>query len=252
MLNHHRLMRSIVVAAVSALVASVTYAAGTTFELENKSSANIKDDIPAVGPDWASLFDVPGPELASPPTGTDGVTPTPKASLPTGVFKAGFFRDFLIGQTSDATTFTTGTKDIQNISGGGVVSGEWQCKKKSNLSDKGDLLNAYAAIYEHTNGNIMLAMGIERASDNGTSKVGFWFLQDDSVACDTTSGKAQTSLNRVATIPQPRFSSGRAMPRQAASCRSQPEASVQQARRLRARRPTRHRRCCTARETRPG
>lgn len=191
-MNYQRLVTSIIVLSASALVGGVTSAQGTNFELEDTSSSNIKDDIATVGPDWASLFDVPGPELASPPSGTDGITPTPKATLPTGVYRAGFYRDFSIGSTADNTTFTTGTKDIQNISGGGLESGEWQCKKKSNVSDKGDVLNAYATIYEHTNGDTILAMGIERASDNGTSKVGFWFLQDDTVACDTTGGKAQT------------------------------------------------------------
>lgn len=192
MLKYHRLISSIIVLLASALTGSVAFAQGTTFELEDPSSSNIKDDIAAVGPDWASLFDVPGDELAESPSGTDGITPTPKATLPTGVYRAGFYRDFLVGSTADNTTFTTGTKDIQNISGGGLASGEWQCKKKSNVSDKGDVLNAYATIYEHESGDTILAMGIERASDNGTSKVGFWFLQDDTVACDTTGGKAQT------------------------------------------------------------
>ena len=191
MAKHHRLIRSIVVAAVSALIGSVALAQGTQFELEDPANANIKDDA-GNGPDWASLFDVPGPELASPPGGTDGLPPTPKATLPTGIFAAGFYRDFLIGKTSDNTTFATGTKDIQNISGGGVESGEWQCKKVNNVSDKGDVLNAYAAIYEHTNNDVLLTMGVERASDNGTSKVGFWFLQDDNIACDTSGGKALT------------------------------------------------------------
>lgn len=191
MFKQNRLIRSIAVLTASALFTGVALAAGTTFELEDKSSANVKHDgISNV--DWASLFDVPGDELTNPPGGTDGVIPTPKVSLPTGVYRAGFYRDFLIGETSDSTTFTTGTKDIQNISGGGLESGEWQCKPKSNVSDKGDVLNAYAAIYEHTSGDILLAMGIERASSDGTSKVGFWFLQDDTVACDTTTGKAVT------------------------------------------------------------
>jgi hypothetical protein len=163
-----------------------------TFELEDPTAANIKDDPASAAVDWASLFDVPAAEQTNPPGGTDGVTPTPKSTLPTGILTASFFRDFLIGSNLDRTAFTTGTKDTQNISGGGTISGQWQCVRKQNVSDKGDVLNAYATIYRHTNGDIILAFGTERSSDDGTSKVGFWFLQDSTVNCVALTGSATT------------------------------------------------------------
>jgi hypothetical protein len=173
-----------------------TVASAATFELEDQTAANIKDDTGGASTaavDWASLFDVPAAEQTNPPGGTDGVTPTPKSTLPTGVLVASFFRDFLIGSNVDRTAFTTGTKDIQNISGGNVISGQWQCVRKQNVSDKGDVLNAYAAIYRHTATNdVMIAFGVERSGSEGTSKVGFWFLQDSTVDCVASSGSAQT------------------------------------------------------------
>lgn len=171
-------------------------AAAGTFELEplnETTNGFIRDDGGVNPTDWAALFDVPANELDNNFTNdSDAIRPTPKSTLPADVLRAAFFRDFTINSTADATAFTTGTKDIQNISGGGVESGEWQCKEVNNISDKGDALNAYAAIQRHTNGDIMLLMGVERASDDGTSKVGFWFLQDSTVACTATSGKALT------------------------------------------------------------
>jgi len=179
-------------AVVLASAWTATAIAGT-FELEGLSNANILDAVGASPTDWSALFDVPASELDTNYTNdSDAVRPTPKATLPADVLRAGFFRDFTIGSTSDGTAFTTGTKDIQNISGGGVNSGQWQCKKVNNVSDKGDVLNAYAAIQRHDNGDIMLVMGVERASSDGTSKVGFWFLQDRTVDCAATSGSAVT------------------------------------------------------------
>jgi hypothetical protein len=184
------------VATAWSLAASAVDDGKGTFELEpltENSNGFIRDDGGAEPTDWSALFDVPDTEADNDFTNDlDSVRPTAKADLPDGVLRAAFFRDFTIGSTADTTSFTTGTKDIQNISGGGVASGEWQCKRVSNVSDKGDALNAYAAIYRHDNGDIMLAMGIERASENGTSKVGFWFLQDDDVACVATTGGSQT------------------------------------------------------------
>src|SRR5262245_16295257 len=88
-----------------------------TFELEGLSNANILDAPGASPTDWSALFDVPASELdANYTNDSDAVHPTPKASLPANVLRAGFFRDFTIGSTADITAFTTGTKDIQNIS----------------------------------------------------------------------------------------------------------------------------------------
>ncbi len=121
--------------------------------------------------DWASLFDVSGNNV-----------PTAKTSQPAGFITSPvFIRDFTPGQTSDSTTYTTGSKDILNIGGGG-----WQCTKSNNISDKVDMLNAYATAQVHSVGgvdHVFVYFGMEVASNNGTKDVGFWFLKDQTVAC---------------------------------------------------------------------
>src|SRR3954471_8504562 len=78
--------------------------------------------------DWDSLFDANGNKKAFPPG-----------------FKASVFaRDFATNadgsfNTSDPTTFTTGSKDTLPISSG------WQCTGSNNVNSKTDLMNAYAA-----------------------------------------------------------------------------------------------------------
>jgi hypothetical protein len=79
--------------------------------------------------DWADFFDASG----------NTVDP-----LPTGFPGAGLERDFLTNangtyNTSDPTTFATGSKDTLPIGTG------WQCNRDSNVNDKIDIVNAYAA-----------------------------------------------------------------------------------------------------------
>jgi hypothetical protein len=124
--------------------------------------------------DWEDLFDLNGDELP----------------LPAGFDASTFDDDFVINtngsfNSSDRTTWATGSKDTQNINGGGQAqSGTWQCKRDNNLLDKNDIMNAYAASYVATSGAEVLYFGLERNGNEGAASVGFWFLQDGTVDCE--------------------------------------------------------------------
>ena len=82
--------------------------------------------------------------------------------------------------TADTTTFATGSKDIQNISGGGAdQAGNWQCNRDNNVNSKIDITNAYSAAYTAANGDKILYFALEKNKDNGNNNAGFWFLQGD-------------------------------------------------------------------------
>lgn len=151
----------------------------TAFELDGNIVSN-------GGTDWADLFT----------PGTMQTPPQTVGTLPAGIQTASFFRDFTPGSTADSTTFTTGSKDIHNISGGGQDSGEWQCTSSNNVSSKGDIINAYAAI-EIDGADVWLVFGSERSSNKGTAKTSFWFLQDPSVACSGEGGTTTFTGNHV-------------------------------------------------------
>ena len=85
--------------------------------------------------------------------------------------------------TSDATTFTTGSKDTLPISG-------WQCTASANVNSKIDVMNAYAAAYTATNGDQILYFALERNANTGDANVAFWFLQDQNVGCTDNGGTA--------------------------------------------------------------
>jgi hypothetical protein len=115
--------------------------------------------------DWSSLFDANGAKL----------------TLPTGFSASVFTKDFNTTangsfSTSDATTFTTGSKDTLPISG-------WQCTASNNVNSKIDVMNAYAAAYTAPTGHQMLYFALERNANTGDANVAFWFLQDQ-VGCN--------------------------------------------------------------------
>ena len=147
-------------AALFVVLALVAAACGGSSDDTTTTTAAPSDGTTTAAPSGSSTTNTP-------------TTAPPVTTAPPTQVEAGSGGELLLLQWQAVTHLNpytgTGTKDIQNISGGGLESGEWQCKKKSNVSDKGDVLNAYAAIYEHTSGDTILAMGIERASDNGTS-----------------------------------------------------------------------------------
>jgi hypothetical protein len=171
---------SVVLASLGSASASLSSA----FELDG----NVVDNGAALpsAPDWGraasgnttnSIFTVDG-------TGT-GVK---RAPLPAGFFDAGFVRDFKPGSTADSSTFTNGAKDTGNISTG---SANWSCVKANNVTNKGDIQNAYTAVYNDTSftpAHLVLYFGMEKNTANGDNNMGVWFLQDGSVACDPGTG----------------------------------------------------------------
>jgi hypothetical protein len=122
--------------------------------------------------DWDQFFDGDGDELP----------------LPSADFTAsGFDRDFNTNtngsfNTSDNSTFATGSKDTLAITPG------WQCNQDNNVLSKNDIMNAYAASYENAAGDEILYFALERNANTGTANVGFWFLQDATVDCESTGG----------------------------------------------------------------
>src|SRR5262249_43927282 len=102
--------------------------------------------IAPAGIDWSSLFAQGTTTDAAGTTGTPGGVPSPAlpdASLP-GWEKSTFVKDFVSGATGpDNSTFSTGSKDVQAIDGGGLAqSGSWTCTPSPNVGDKVDLVNA--------------------------------------------------------------------------------------------------------------
>ena len=130
----------------------------------------------------------------------------------TGFTAAGFNRDFGVQTaqnncsltntastnfcTADTTTFATGSKDIQNISGGGAdQAGNWQCNRDANVNSKIDIMNAYSAVYiDPSSGDKIIYFGLEKNKDNGTNNAAFWFLQGDA-SCSSAGGAEDFSGN---------------------------------------------------------
>ena len=134
--------------------------------------------------DWDSLFTANGT-----PAGSERGA-TAKDPLPAGFDAAGFDFDFNVNangsfNTSDGSTFSTGSKDTLNITPG------WQCGYSANVNSKTDVMNSYATSYTAdgtggaTAGDEILYFALERNTNTGTGNVGFWFLQDE-VACEAT------------------------------------------------------------------
>jgi hypothetical protein len=122
--------------------------------------------------DWDSFFNASGTPLALPP-GFDAST---------------FDRDFETNPNgsfnkSDPSTWATGSKDTLPI-----TPTNWQCKTDQNTLDKNDIMNAYAASYAPAGGDEILYFALERNGNSGSANVGFWFLQDGNVDCESPDG----------------------------------------------------------------
>ena len=160
-------------ALLGSLAPTPAYADVTTaFELDG----NVLDDAPAP-PDWGtssgnnSIFTVNG-----------GVGEA-RSPLPTNFLSAGFSRDFTPGASADSSTYTNGSKDTLNISSG------WACVTANNVTDKGDIQNAYAAAYfDPVVQHLVLYFGMEKNASNGNNNMGVWFLRDGSVGCNNPNG----------------------------------------------------------------
>ena len=71
-------------------------------------------------------------------------------------------------------------------------SAGWQCNQDSNVNSKIDIVNAYATSYTAQNGDQILYFGLERNANTGDANVGFWFLQDANVNCESIAGSTAT------------------------------------------------------------
>ncbi|HEV8359247.1 MAG TPA: choice-of-anchor P family protein [Candidatus Thermoplasmatota archaeon] len=111
---------------------------------------NVADD-PDPGTDWAALFTAEGEELdpGDPFLVSDFV---PDAATPDLSYHAG----------SD--------KDIDELN-------TWECTSVNNPTTKDDILNAYVALFENADGDLIAYFGFERPSNNGNSFMGLWFLE---------------------------------------------------------------------------
>jgi len=137
------------------------------FELDG----NIKHTSSTTPPyDWASLFDSSGNRIITPPNGA--------------LLADDFLSDFT---NPDSTYFSSnggGVKDVNPIS-------NWGCTTIHNPTAKDNLLNSYAALIQvssgPTAGHLVLYVGSERESNNGTSFAGFWLFKNP-VVCNPQTG----------------------------------------------------------------
>src|SRR6266508_3829486 len=118
--------------------------------------------------DWNDLYTNTGATVASPPSGF----------APGDLTKD--FRTKANGEfdTSDGSTYTGGSKDTLDISTG------WRCVGANNVTNKGDITNAYATQYKDPgSGDKILYFGMEKYVPQGTNNIGIWFLQNKDVGC---------------------------------------------------------------------
>ena len=138
-----------------------------TFELDGNIKHNSLNTPPY---DWATLFDLSGNRTITPPSGA--------------LLADDFLADFV---NPDATYFSSnggGVKDVNPIS-------NWGCTTIHNPTAKDNLLNSYAALVQvpsgATAGHLVLYVGSERESNNGTSFAGFWLFMNP-VTCNPQTG----------------------------------------------------------------
>lgn len=167
------------VAAMTLLIASYALAVHQlNFQLDGDTSST--DIAPIQGVtrtvDWNDLYTTTGAKVASPPAGfAPGDLSKDFKTVQSGR-TAGQF------DSSDGSTFTTGAKDELDISSG------WRCVGANNVTNKGDITNAYAAQYtvpagSPEAGDKILYFGMEKWAPQGTNNIGIWFLQDQNVGC---------------------------------------------------------------------
>ncbi len=165
------------------------------FQLDGDVSASTTTNIGGnpQALDWDSFFDASGNPISS--------------ALAGGFTSSAFQRDFNTNtngsfNTSDTTTFSTGSKDTLNITPG------WQCSFSANVNSKIDIMNAYSVAFTNPVADAdpnspffgqhhqILYFGLERNANTGDGNVGFWFLQS-SADCAAASGSQAFTGNHV-------------------------------------------------------
>jgi hypothetical protein len=85
-------------------------------------------------------------------------------------------RDHVTGESGAEDAYVQGgSKDERDISSAGVTSQYWRYGN-AQVPDKDDLVHAFAKEYV-VNGDKLLYFGATRASNDGDSSIGFWFLK---------------------------------------------------------------------------
>lgn len=116
------------------------------FELDG----NATDESSVAGDDWATLYGGGGNKVA--------------------------FTGITVDKPPDATYFTQGSKDTEDIP-------KWRYSAtKGGIPDKDEITNAYAAAYIVPSGpkagHLIIYFGMDRFATDGNANVGFWFFQN--------------------------------------------------------------------------
>src|SRR5437762_2798941 len=128
--------------------------------------------------DWFTLF-------------SGGTSTTDPGFTPfAGVQAHAFVRDYpsAFPSGNDQTYFKAGHKDIDgNVTDTTGTHVAWECVQNSNPTDKDEINNAYAIVYQPASGeragHTLLYFGAERFANNGDAFLGIWMFQDK-VGCD--------------------------------------------------------------------
>ena len=104
---------------------------------------------------------------ATPPDDWDTVN----LPLPNGAGGHAFaWSGVLSDPVPESNIFTTGgSKDDNDVD-------QWKWKEASNILDKDNITNAYAAAY-NVNNELVIYFGLDRFSNSGSAQVGFWFFR---------------------------------------------------------------------------
>jgi len=182
------------VAVATLVLAAVAFAVhDLKFQLDGDTSSTDIAPIPGITRpvDWNDLYNTNKSITNPSPTGfAPGDMSTDYRVVQTGG-KAGQF------DTSDGTTYTGGSKDTLEINTG------WTCVGANNVTNKGDITNAYATKYTAASGDEILYFGMEKYVPQGTNNIGIWFLQDKNVGCQeggTGSGNSFTGVHKNGDI----------------------------------------------------
>ncbi|HET6403443.1 MAG TPA: choice-of-anchor P family protein [Candidatus Thermoplasmatota archaeon] len=148
--------RIVLALSLTALLVGSTLLAGTAAAAHDRGlfelDGNVADAAAGAPYDWASTFSASGVTLLS--------------GLPLRV--SAFGADHM---APDLSYHGPGSKDIQDMT-------SWQCTSQNSPQDKTDLLNGYAVMLRGSSGADHLYFGFERATNNGNSFMGVWFLQN--------------------------------------------------------------------------
>ena len=129
-------------------------------------SVQLATPAPALAAHNEGIFELDGNAVESGTPGVDWVDGRPAGALDT--FFAGANTET---SAADTTYFTGGgSKDENDVPAWAITD--------NSVPDKDELLDAYAAVFEH-DGDTWVYFGADRFDNDGTAQIGFWFFQDE-------------------------------------------------------------------------